>query len=200
MNTTHLTQVCRGVFEFNPKGGKSVFLAAEGRLFGLDMQLLFGMIFQIAAILILFIALTYILYEPVRKVLNDRKERIANEITGARQSRKEAAEHKAEYERKLKNVENEADIILKEARKKALAKENEIIANGREEAAGIIAHAKKEAELERKKMYDEIKQQMIEVAAMMAGKILSVSLNEKDQENLIQETLKEMGEETWISQ
>jgi F-type H+-transporting ATPase subunit b len=177
-----------------------VFLAADaGRLFGLDMQLLFGMVFQAVSILILFVALTYILYEPVRKILEDRKARIANDVASAKQDKAEAGEYKAEYEAKLKNIDKEADVILSEARKKALAKENEIIASAKAEAAGIVAHAKKEAELEMKKAKDEIKQQIIEVATVMAGKIVTVSLDDEDQANLIQETLKEMGEETWLS-
>lgn len=176
-----------------------MFLTAEGRIFGLDMQLLSGMVFQIIAILILFVALTYILYEPVRKVLNDRKMRVASEVDGAKQSRKEAAQYKAEYEAKLKNIEKEADLILGEARKKALAKENEILAGAKEEAAAILAHARKEAELERKKAQDEMKQQIIEVATLMAGKIITVSLDDEDQSSLIRETLEEMGEETWLS-
>lgn len=176
-----------------------MFLAAEGRLFGLDMQLLFGMVFQIISILILFVALTYILYEPVRKILEDRKQRIANDVANAKQNRAEADKYKTEYEAKLKNIDKEADVILSEARKKALAKENEIVANAKEEAAGIVAQAKKEAELEMKKARDEIKQQIIEVATLMAGKIVTVSLDDEDQANLIQETLKEMGEETWLS-
>lgn len=177
-----------------------MFLAADaGRLFGLDLQLLFGMVFQIISILILFVALTYILYEPVRKILEDRKQRIANDVASAKQDKAEANEYKAEYEAKLKNIDKEADIILSEARKKALAKENEIVANAKEEAAGIVAQAKKEAELEMKKAKDEIKQQIIEVATLMAGKIVTVSLDDADQANLIQETLKEMGEDTWLS-
>ena len=176
-----------------------MFLAAQGRLFGLDMQLLFGMAFQALAILLLFVALTYILYKPVLKVLEDRKQRIANDVASAKQDKADASEFKAEYEAKLKNIDKEADVILGEARKKALAKENEIIAHAKDEAARIVAHAKNEAELEMKKAQDEIKQQIIEVATLMAGKIVTVSLDDEDQANLIQETLKEMGEETWLS-
>lgn len=176
-----------------------MFLTAEGRIFGLDMQLLSGMIFQIIAILILFAALTYILYEPVRKVLNDRKMRVAKEVEGAKQSRKEAVQYKKEYETKLKNMEKEADLLLGEARKKALFRKNEILAGAKEEAAAILAHARKEAELERRKAQDEMKQQIIEVATWMAGKIITVSLEKEEQSSLIRETLEEMGEETWRS-
>lgn len=176
-----------------------MFLAAEGRIFGLDWQLLSGMIFQIIAILLLFILLSYILYEPVRKILNDRKERVAKEITDARKDRIEADQYKNEYEAKLKNIDKEADLILSEARKKALARENEIVAEAKAEAVKIIAHANQEAELEKKKAKDEVKQQIIEVAALMAGKIVAVSLDEAKQNALIEETLKEMGDNTWLS-
>lgn len=176
-----------------------MFLAAEGRIFGLDWQLLSGMIFQIVAILILFILLSYILYEPVRKILNDRKERVAKDIADAKRDRKEADQYRTEYEAKLKNIDKEADLILSEARKKALERENEIVADAKAEAQRIIAHANQEAELEKKKAKDEVKQQIIEVASLMAGKIVAVSLDEAKQNALIEETLKEMGENTWLS-
>ena len=176
-----------------------MFLAAEGRIFGLDWQLLSGMVFQIIAILILFILLTYILYEPVRKILNDRKERVAREVADARKDRVEADKYKNEYEAKLKNIDKEADWILSEARKKAKIRENEIVADAKAEAARIMTHASQEAELEKKKAKDEVKQQIIEVAALMAGKIVAVSMDEAKQNALIEETLKEMGDNTWLS-
>jgi F-type H+-transporting ATPase subunit b len=176
-----------------------VFLAAEGRIFGLDWQLLSGMVFQIVAILLLFILLSFILYEPVRKILNDRKERVAKQVQDAKKDRAEADKYRAEYEAKLKNIDKEADLILGEARKKALARENEIVADAKAEAQRIIDHANQEAELEMKKAQDEIKQQIIEVAALMAGKIVAVSLDEEGQNALIEETLKEMGDNTWLS-
>lgn len=176
-----------------------MFLAAEGRIFGLDWQLLSGMVFQIIAILLLFILLSFILYEPVRKILNDRKERVAKQVQDAKKDRAEADKYRAEYEAKLKNIDKEADLILGEARKKALARENEIVADAKAEAQRIIAHANQEAELEMKKAQDEIKQQIIEVAALMAGKIVAVSLDEEGQNALIEETLKEMGDNTWLS-
>lgn len=177
-----------------------MFLAADtGRLFGLDMQMIFGMAFQAISILILFAALSYILFEPARKILEDRKARIAKDVASAKQDKEEAVEYKAEYEAKRKNIEKEADVILSEARKKALVKENEIIVSAKTEAAGIVAQAKKDAELEVKKAKDDIKQQIIDVATLMAGKIVTVSLDDEDQANLIQETLKEIGEEIWLS-
>ena len=63
---------------------------------------------------------------------------------------------KEEYETKLREINKEAEEILGEARKKALANENKIVSEAKEEAARIIERAGVEAELERNKAADEV--------------------------------------------
>lgn len=77
--------------------------------------------------------------------------------------------------------------------------ETAILAEAREEAARIIARANTEVELEKKRALDDMKQEMITIAAMMAQKVVSDSIDIHVQESLIDETLKEMGEDTWQS-
>ena len=96
-------------------------------------------------------------------------------------------------------MEKEAEGILSEARKKGLANEAQIIAQAKEEAARILDRARVEAELEKKKMSDDVKKEIISVASAMAGKVVSASIDTNVQDQLIDETLKEMGESTWLS-
>ena len=49
----------------------------DGRIFGLDLQLGFDVIFQAIAVFIMFLLLSYLLFDPVRKILEDRKKKIA---------------------------------------------------------------------------------------------------------------------------
>ncbi len=44
-----------------------------------------------------------------------------------------------------------------------------------------------------------MKKEMISVASLMAGKVVSASIDASVQDQLIDETLKEMGEKTWLS-
>ena len=69
----------------------------------------------------------------------------------------------------------------------------------KQEANRILDRANREVELEKNKVKDEVKQEMISVAAAMAGKVIEVSLDEDKQSQLIEDTLKEMGDETWLS-
>ena len=172
-------------------------LKYDNRIFGLDPQLVFQVAFQMLAIFILFLAASYLLLDPVRKILSDRKERVMKE---AKESREQAIRFKDEYDTKLKRIDKEAEQILSDARKKAMQRENEIIADARAEAARIMENAKREAELEKKRVKDEVKQEIISVAALMSEKIIAASVDEQTQNALFEQTLKEMGDKTWLNE
>lgn len=106
---------------------------------------------------------------------------------------------KQEYEVKLKAANKEAEGILSDARKVAKHNEEKIVADAKQEAARIIARANTEAELEKQKAADEVKQQIIAVARLMASKVVAESISEADSQALIEQTLNEMGDKTWLS-
>ena len=81
-----------------------------------------------------------------------------------------------------------------------MANENRIVADAREEAGKIIDNAHREANLEKLKVADEVKEEVINVAGAMAGKIVASSMSEAEQKRLLDETLKGIGEDTWLNQ
>ena len=100
------------------------------RLFNLDAQLLFDACTLAIAMFVLFTLLSYLLFEPVRKMLDERKRRVKEEQDTAKKERADAVVFKEEYETKLKEVDKEAQVILSEARKKAMKTESQIVAEG----------------------------------------------------------------------
>ncbi len=173
--------------------------AETERLFGLDFQTIFDTCITAVNVFVMFVLLSYILFNPVRNMLKKRQDKITSERETAKADMESAQALKAEYESKLKSVDKEAEVILSEARKKALGKEQQIVAEAKEEAARIIAHANDEAELEKKRVMDEVKQEIISVATVMAGKVVSQAMDTQVSDALIDETLNEMGDDTWLS-
>ena len=167
------------------------------RLFNLDFQLLFDAVLLAIAVFFLFLIMSKLLFNPARKLLADRQEKIRQDIASAAGDKEEAEKLRIEYEEKLKNVDKETEAILSEARQKALKSEAKIIADAKEEAAAIIARANEEAALEKKRVADEMKQEMISIAALMAGKVVAANIDTTIQDSLVEDTLKEMGEATW---
>ena len=169
------------------------------RLIGFDPQLLHDAVLTGINIFILFFALSYLLFNPVRDVLEKRRQKIAGELAQAAEDKQSAAALKSEYEAKLRDVNREAEDILEAARKKGKKREAEIVDEAKAEAARIIERANREIELERKKAVDDMNQEVIDIAALMAQKVVGSSMNISVQDTLIEETLKEMGESTWQS-
>lgn len=170
------------------------------RLFDLDFQLLHDAIITAVAVFVLFLFLSYMLFKPTRELLRKRQERIRADLDSARQDKDEAMGLKSEYEAKIAGAEKDADDILQEARKKAVKNQETIISQAKGEAADIIRQARSEAELEKQKAADEIKTQIIDVASLMAGKVVAAGIDTTVQDSLVEETLKEVGESTWQSQ
>ena len=169
------------------------------RLFDLDFQLLHDAVITAVAVFVLFLFLSYMLFKPARELLRKRQERIQTDLDSAKNDKDEALALKTEYEAKMAGAQKDADVVLSEARQKAVKNEEQIIQKAKEEAAGIIRQAQNEAKLEKQKAADEIKTQIIDVASLMAGKVVAAGIDTNIQDSLIEETLKEVGESTWQS-
>ena len=183
--------------------GNTMILAAQteglSRLFDLDFQLLADAVLMIIAMFFLFLFASHFLFNPVRKMLSDRQAKIKGELDQAASDQKAAEQARALYEEKLKQVGKEAEEILTDARKRGMANEAKIVAEAKDEAAKIVERARVEAELEKQKMADEVKREMIAVASVMAARIVQANIDANAQHQLIEETLKEIGDSTWLS-
>ena len=167
------------------------------RLFNLDPQLLHDAVLLALSVFVMFTFLSYLLFNPARDFLKKRAERVKDNIDSAEKAKADAEALRLEYEDKLRNIHMEENEILSAARKKALENEAKIIEGA--EAAAIIARADRQAELEMKKAQDDIKKEIITVASMIAGKVVSEKIDTDIQDSLVDDTLKEIGEQTWQS-
>ncbi len=178
------------------KDGKGLF-AWMNRIFGLDAQWLADVLITLVAVFVLFLLLSYLLFNPARDLLARRQAKVQSDLDEAAKEKEDAIAFKAEYDAKVQAADAEVDEILAEGRKKAMKKEADIVAGAQEEAVRITQRANKEIELEKSKMKDEVKKEMISVASMMAGKFVAESMDDKKQAQLVDEALNEIGDDTW---
>ena len=148
--------------------GKGLFAWLD-RIFGLDAQMLADVCITLIAVFVLFLLLSYLLFNPARELLEKRRAKIQADLDAAAKDKEDALLFKAEYDAKVLAADKEVDEILSEGRKKAAKKEAEIIAGAQEEAVRITQRASREIELEKSKMRDEVKKEMISVASRMAA-------------------------------
>lgn len=167
------------------------------RLFGLDMQLIHDTLIMAVNVFLIFFILSYLVFNPARKMLSGRREKVEADLQSAEQDKKDADALKKEYEARIEKADEEAEDILSKARSKALKNEADIIAEAKEEAARLMERADTEIERERRKAIEGMKQEIIDIAGAMASKAVGEKMDVEIQEQLLNETLKEMGEDTW---
>lgn len=168
-----------------------------GRIFDLDLQVIFDALITACAVFFLFFLLSYLVFNPARDLLKKRQERIAGDLAAAAQEKEDAMAFKAEYDARLKQADKDVDAILSEGKKKAMRREEAIIGEANAEAARIMERTEREIALEKNKVKDEIKTEMIAVAKEMAGRFVSEEMDDKKQAAIVDDVLKEMGEHTW---
>ncbi|OOB79800.1 MAG: ATP synthase F0 subunit B [Epulopiscium sp. Nuni2H_MBin001] len=153
---------------------------------------------QVLALVIIVLILKKLLFKPVSDFLEKRRQLIANDVQSAANSRKQAQALEMDYNNKIAHINQEADMILKDARAKALARESQIIDEAKQEALAIKEKAQEDIRLEQEKVKAEIKAEMIEVAALMASKFVQSSMDKSKQDVLIAEIIDEMGDVSWL--
>lgn len=154
---------------------------------------------QLISVLTIIAILAKLLFKPVSDFLDKRQAAIAKEMDDASSAKQEAISLKANYEGKLKNIEAEAASILKEARAKAQRREEEIIADAKAEAEAIKRKAFSDIKLEEERVKAQMKDEMIEVATLMASKFVQASVTSEKQHEYINEIINEMGDVQWLN-
>ncbi len=170
----------------------------DGRLFGLDAQLLFDIIVMMVFIFLLYLIMSKLFFNPVRAFLEKRQERIDKDIEDAKEADAKVAELKAIYEEKLKIVNKEAESLMSVSRRQALKNQEMIVAEAKEKAAAILSDAQREVLEEKQQVKNEVKQEMAEIAGLLASGFVTFDDPFK-QAVLVEEAIKEKGGDAWYS-
>jgi len=131
-------------------------------------------------------------WRPVLEGLQKREQSIAAMIDEAKQSADRAAEQLRQYEARLAVASEEAQKMLAQARRDAVGVKDQIVAEAhaaatreRERAVADIENAKNNA-------LQEITQKSVDLAVLLAGRIVRRQLSPEDQARLIREAVEQL--------
>ncbi|WP_156290876.1 F0F1 ATP synthase subunit B [Oceanobacillus salinisoli] len=153
------------------------------------------MIVQLVTFLILLYLLKKFAWGPLMNMMQKREEYVAGEIEAAEKSRKEAEQASQEAANQLKQVKQEAQQMIEEAKSAGLKQEQDIVEAANKQAELIKKQAQQEIENEKEQAIQALQDQVASLSVLIASKVVEKEINEQDQEKLISEYLKEVGEE-----
>ena len=155
---------------------------------------LWSILVSLCNLLLLFLILKKFLYKPVKKLIADREEQVNAQFKAAAEAEASAKADKAAWEEKRESAAAEADAIIKNATVNAERRSDAIVAEAREKADGIVRQAQTQAELEHKKAEASIRQEIVDVSAVLATKMLEREVRTEDHRQMIDSFIKDMGD------
>jgi F-type H+-transporting ATPase subunit b len=123
----------------------------------------------------------------VNNLLDERSQKIQGELEKAEATRAAAERLLAEYKQQLAGARDEANRIIEEARKTADKVRRDLQAKAEQESEAIVARAQEEINAERDRVFQELRQQVAEIAVELAGRVVGETLDKSAHERLIDE-------------
>ncbi len=156
---------------------------------------LWQILISLANLVILFLLLKKFLYKPVLKMLDARRAQIDGDYADAASAKQSAEAKDTELTERLACAKAQAESIVKEAADIAKVRSDKIVEDARTTADGIIRQAEQDADLERKRVSETIKEQIIDVSTALAEKMLEREVNADDHKALIDDFINKIGDE-----
>jgi F-type H+-transporting ATPase subunit b len=142
------------------------------RIIAFDSQLLIQVICQIISTIVCVSIIAKFLYLPVRKFLDNRKKSIEDNIEKARENLNQAEIFVELYEKKVSDINNKEQEILKSAHEKALLIEKDIIDKANLKARKILEDARQNTELELKKISNDTKKEILNISWIVTNEFI----------------------------
>ena len=151
-------------------------------------------LFVLLNTLTIFFVAKKFLFGPVMKIIQERQQEIDDLYTKAGEAKEQAKALRQEYEDKLSAATQTSDRLVKEAVARGEAREEEIIRQANAQADAILQKASADIAQEKKKAINEAKDEISVIAMAVAAKVVGRELDDKDQANLVDSFIDELGD------
>lgn len=150
-------------------------------------------IIQLVAFLILLFLLKRYAFGPLLSIMEQRKQFVADQINNAEASRQQAEQQLEQQKQALQEARKEAYDIIEQAKATSSKQAEDIIQVAKSESTRLKDEAVKDIESEKNKAVAALREEVGGISVKIASKIIEQQVDEKSQEKLVDQYLKEVG-------
>lgn len=150
-----------------------------------------GLVAQLICFGMLFGLLTFLLYKPIRRILDERSERIRVSMEKAEQIKEAMAKTEEQVKEQLEAARREGQNVLAQAGQMGERLREEARDEAKQDGEVIIARARSEIRRERDEAIEELRRQFVDLAIVAAEKVISETLDREKHRRLIEEVLEQ---------
>ena len=130
----------------------------------------------------------------VKDMLTARIDEIRQRLDDLKREKEETESRYQEAERKLREFEGEKQDILEQFKKEGEAEREKIVAEAQQRSAQILEQAELTIQQEMQSAKKKLREGVVELAAQRAGEIMAKEMTDKDQDRLVNEFIKKVGD------
>ena len=147
------------------------------------------------AMFVVFAILLYLLAaKPVRNILTKKTEEIKAALAEAELAKEEAAKKVKEYEAKMKQLQQELELMKENAKRTAEAERESMIADAKKHVEQMKQFALNMIESEKERAIQELHHEAVELAASQAEAKLIKEISGDKAAKILDEYVKRIGE------
>ena len=132
-------------------------------------------------------------YDPILKMLDERKQRIAESMENADKIKAELARTEAARQEILSKADAQANKLIEEARAAAARVQEQETQKAIATAEQIIAKAREAASQDHEKMLADLRREVGRLVVDTTGKVTGKILTSEDQKRLADETISQLA-------
>jgi F-type H+-transporting ATPase subunit b len=152
------------------------------------------LITHIVGFLIALVILKKYAWGPVLNMLDERRDKIDQDLRSAERTRDEAKQDQEELRRQLKEIEATSRAKTLEAVNEARQIASEIKENARDDGKALLERARQEIEREKAKAQVELKNTVVNLAVMGAEKLLAERMDDAANKKLVLDFIDKVGD------
>jgi F-type H+-transporting ATPase subunit b len=138
--------------------------------FHIDWKLMIAQLFNFG---IVFLAFYLLAAKPLRKLMKERGETISKGVNDAKVNAEILEKTQKASEEILSKARIESNKIFQEGKKEGEKARTEMIENGKKETALVLEKGRKELQVEKAKIIEEVKKEIIPLAMLAAEKVMA---------------------------
>jgi F-type H+-transporting ATPase subunit b len=149
------------------------------------------LIAQVVNFFILLFILRLVAYKPILKMLDERKQRIAEGLNAAEIARAEAASAQANIQAQLDTARKEGQEIVAGAQTIASRIQADAREQSNKDREAALERARAEIQMERDRAIADLRGEFADITVKAAEKVINQSLDRQAHQRVIDETLAE---------
>ena len=149
------------------------------------------LLINLLATVLLIIIVRFLFWNKVTAFLEKKRNNIKEEYRQSGEIKKEAEDLKAEAQKVLDDSKAQANEIIRTAEDTATKEKVRIISEAKSSAEEIILNSKEEAQKEKESIIKEAKEEVVDLASLMAQKMISEEIDVSKYDNKVLDELDE---------